>query len=100
MIILYRPLPNSKHELVRTPFASEFTASLKIISTDPGKLLIIGDFNIHRDNENPTEINEFIAILYSHNLQQHVTQGAHLGLGDIKTDRWSCEELPCGFQNN
>ena len=50
----------------------------ELLLHDPGKLLILGDFNAHWDHANTTEANEFKGILNSHDLQQHVTQGTHI----------------------
>jgi endonuclease/exonuclease/phosphatase (EEP) superfamily protein YafD len=45
----------------------------------PGKVLIIGDFNIHWDDQNNAECKHFMDILDSFDLVQHVDFATHIG---------------------
>ena len=58
-------------------FLSEFGSLLEHYITTPGALMITGDFNLHADNKSdPTCIN-FLQLLESFNLRQHVREPAH-----------------------
>src|SRR6218665_4123776 len=63
----------------RTPavFLQEFTTLLSIAATTPYEFLITGDFNIHVDNPSISFTREFLALLSSTNLTQHVIFPTH-----------------------
>ena len=42
-----------------------------------GKLLIMGDFNIHRDDEKSVETKQFANIVKSYKLNQHINEPTH-----------------------
>ena len=50
---------------------------LKKVSIEHGKLLVLGDFNVHWDNNNAPETKEIKTLLTSNNLKQHVTKSTH-----------------------
>jgi hypothetical protein len=56
---------------------TEFSSLLEILTTTPGKLCIVGDFNIHMDNLASAETKKFQELLTSANLAQHVTMPTH-----------------------
>ncbi|XP_068704693.1 uncharacterized protein [Montipora foliosa] len=72
ILIIYRP-PSSNCIL----FLSEFGSLLEHYITTPGALMITGDFSLHVDNKSdPTCIN-FLQLLESFNLRQHVREPTH-----------------------
>ena len=77
LIVVYRIPPNSKNGIKRNTFALEFSSMLEKISLEPGKLLLVGDFNIHWDNKDSSETKEIESLLVSHNLHQHVEESTH-----------------------
>jgi exonuclease III len=77
MIVIYRIPPNSKNGLKRSEFIAEFTNLLEKTSIEPGKLLILGDFNVNWDNKNSQETKELESLLNSYNLEQHVHESTH-----------------------
>ena len=49
MIVIYRIPPNSKHGVQKSAFISEFYDLIERLSIQSGKLLIVGNFNVHWD---------------------------------------------------
>ena len=60
-------------------FLEEFSKLLESITADQRhkRLLIVGDFNIHVDNSNDTTARQFVDLLDSFNLVQHVSEKTH-----------------------
>jgi len=71
-IVLYRP-PNTSLAL----FLEEFSTLLESVAVSPGKLILLGDFNIHVDNSEDTYAKQFLDIVKSFDLVQHVTEPTH-----------------------
>jgi len=74
-------LPPLKHaSLCLSPF---FTASLigptfiSPAATTPHEFLITGDFNLHLDHPDNSQVKQFLAALYYTNLTQHVPFSTH-----------------------
>ena len=72
LCVLYRP-PNS----LINDFLKEFQSYMDGIITSPGKLLLVGDFNIKFDLKSDPSTIKFTDALTSLNLKQHVTSGTH-----------------------
>ena len=77
LIVVYRVPPNMKNGIQKGSFLSEFGDLLEKVSIEPGKLLIMGDFNIHMDLPKASESNQFHHLLKSYNLEQHVKEPTH-----------------------
>ena len=67
LCVIYRPPKLSISE-----FLTEFSNYLELLSVSSGKLLIVGDFNIHVDDANCPHASKFLSILESFSLTQHV----------------------------
>ena len=72
VFIIYRPPPSAKNKLTFPMFMDEFPQFLADAVLTAGKLLIMGDFNIHMNSEN-RESEQFKALLDTYNLSQHVS---------------------------
>ena len=72
ILIIYRP-PSSNCIL----FLTEFGSLLEHYITTPGALMITGDFNLHLDNKSDPTCNNFLQLLESLNLRQHVREPTH-----------------------
>ena len=59
-------------------FLQDFTAYADSVATSSGKLLILGDFNIHVDNPDSVEGKRFINTLSGLNLEQHINTPTHI----------------------
>jgi hypothetical protein len=73
MVTVYRP-PSSKPEL----FLEEFAGCLELLVAIPGRLLVVGDFNIHVDNLGNPFSCKFISLIESFDLVQHVLDPTHI----------------------
>lgn len=71
LVIVYRP-PGPY-----TVFLSEFADFLTNLVVSTEKVLIVGDFNIHMDNENDTLRSAFLSITDSIGFCQHVNKPTH-----------------------
>ena len=56
----------------------EFGSLLEQYVTDSSSLLITGDFNFHVDNNLDKSSQDFLALIDSFNLKQHVCSPTHL----------------------
>ena len=77
IVVIYRIPPRKENKLKQTDFLEEFTELLERGSMDTGKLLILGDFNIHWDDKKCSETKKFTSLLKAHNLEQHVSEPTH-----------------------
>ena len=69
---IYRPLSSSKFSKPFSVFLDEFSSFLSLAATTPHEYLITGDFNIHLDNASDNLTSQFLSLLSSFNLTQHV----------------------------
>ena len=72
IVPVYRP-PKTLHSL----FLEQFEILMDSVMTKPGKLLCIGDFNIHFENERCRASRNFRAMLNGLGLDQRVTEPTH-----------------------
>ena len=77
LIVVYRPVPSTKHGLTVSMFLEEFSTYLESIITSPGHLLILGDFNFHVDCLHDPDATQFLNLLKSYNLSQFVSGTTH-----------------------
>jgi len=73
---IYRPPSESKHTTTFSTFLDEFRSFLEHAATTPHDFIITGDFNIHVNKSERQSI-QFLDLLHSHNLNQHVTFPTH-----------------------
>ena len=76
IFIIYRPPPSAVNKLTFTGFMDEFTEFLIEAVMTAGKLLILGDFNVHV-NSASSESDKFQSLLDIYNLSQNVTSPPH-----------------------
>ena len=58
-------------------FLQDFADYLAVLSASPSKLVIVGDFNIHWDDQANADTKKFVDIMKSHDLLQHVCDSTH-----------------------
>ena len=75
--IVYRPPPNGKNGLSFKGFNNDFCDFLDSTILDYDKLLMVGDFNLHIDDENDKNAATFLNVTESYDLTQHVTAPTH-----------------------
>ena len=76
-VIIYRPPYSEQHRVTVKTFLSEFEALMEDIIISNGYLLILGDFNLHVDDIQCLEAQQFLDLITSLGLVQHVTGSTH-----------------------
>jgi hypothetical protein len=77
LVIVYRP-PSQSSKCSEGQFISDFADFLQLLVVSTGKLLIVGDFNIHTDVVTNSSAVKLQSILQSFGLSQHVNGPTHL----------------------
>ena len=77
-VLIYRPPPSQKNKQTFNDFIGDFSTLLEESLAKNGKLIILGDFNIHAENENDPCGKVFLQLLKTSNLQQHVKYPTHI----------------------
>ena len=77
LVIVYRP-PSQSTKCSEGQFLSDFSDFLQILVVTSGKLLIVGDLNIHTDVATNSTAIKLQSILQSFGLSQHVHGPTHL----------------------
>jgi len=73
VIALYRPPPSRKNGLTIAMFKDEFSKLLETTNQSKGRLVILGDFNMHSDKPDNPDTKHLLKLLDLHDLRQHVT---------------------------
>ena len=74
---IYRPPSSSTHSKPFSVFLDDFSSFLSSTATTPHEFIITGDFNTHLDNHADTLTSQFLSLLSSFNLSQHVHFPTH-----------------------
>lgn len=77
IMIIYRLIPTQENKLKRAQFLKELAGYLELSVTLSGKLLLVGDFNVHWDCPENSEKLELESLIDSFNLVQHVEGPTH-----------------------
>ena len=77
IVIISRPPLSSNRVCTTDLFMVEFGSLLEQYVTDSSSLLITGDFNLHIDNNLDKSSQDFLALIDSFNLKQHVCSPTH-----------------------
>ena len=80
IITIYRIPPSQANGIHQGDFIQQFSSLLEVVSTLPGHLLILGDFNIHWDKPGNPERIEFVDLIDTFGLKQLVNKPTHTGL--------------------
>jgi hypothetical protein len=78
LVNIYRPPSSSKHGQCSSVFLDEFSTYIDSMSTMSGRLLGTGDFNYHFDDALKTDASEFRKLMFSLNLNQHISEPTHI----------------------
>ena len=76
-LIVYRPPTSSGNNLSTELSMNEFSSLLESYITKTGSLVIAGNFNFHIDDTTDTVAANFLSLLESFDLQQHVRSCTH-----------------------
>ena len=77
VIVVYRPPSSSKNSPNFNVFMEEFNNMLESCMLANGKLIILGDFNIHMDDTTSASASKFGDLLLEYGLHQHVSGPTH-----------------------
>ena len=77
-IIIYRVPPSKKNKIKKGAFITEFGDLIEQSSSLTGKLVILGDFNIHMELSDDGECRQLSALLDSFGLVQHVSGSTYV----------------------
>lgn len=72
LMVIYYPGYSLKHKFTKHQFTEEFREIISPFTVDPLPLIIMGDFNIHVTDVCDRDTNEFLEMLKSVDLVQHV----------------------------
>jgi len=78
-VIIYRIPPSTKNKIQKCAFIKELGDLLESTATLPGKLILLGDFNVHIDCRDDSEGQQLTSLINSFNLTQHVSGATHIG---------------------
>lgn len=97
VFVIYRPPYSHEHPVGFGIFLQELSDHLEQILIADQKLLIVGDFNVHFENENSRETSQLKVLLDSLGLIQHVRKPTHISghMLDLVITR-ACDELDIG----
>jgi len=76
-LVIYRVPPSSKNNIKKSSFIDEFGELLELTSTLSGKIVILGDFNVHMDLTSDHEAVQLSSLLESFGMAQHVSGPTH-----------------------
>ncbi|KAJ8017673.1 hypothetical protein HOLleu_44756 [Holothuria leucospilota] len=77
VIVVYRPPYSASHPVSFTTFLSEFSDLLENVVPGPHNLIILGDFNIHVDDQCDPSTLRFTDLLDSFDLENKVSSATH-----------------------
>ena len=72
-----RPPPSATCRVPFSKFLDEFSSFLSLAATTAHEFIITGDFNIHLDNPTDALTSQFLSVLSSFSLTQHVDFPTH-----------------------
>ena len=75
--VLYRPPSGGKTGQPVSIFLQEFQEYVDSHASSTGKLLIVGDFNLHMEIPSNPDASRFKDLIFSLNLQQHISTPTH-----------------------
>ena len=77
IVVFYRPPTSPQNGLTTTAFLDEWSTFMSQLTICKSELIVVGDVNIHIDNQTLHHTVEFIQSLESHGLQQHIQVPTH-----------------------
>ncbi len=77
LVSIYRPPPSRTNGHTFKNFMDEIGSYFENLVVSTGMLLIMGDFNIHVDNTGDKEGSDFLALVESLDMTQHVSEATH-----------------------
>ena len=76
-VLVYRPPPSTENGFTTSQFLDEFDEFLLYVNTLSGKIIMLGDFNVHVNNPSKYGVPRFLASLDGTGFQQHIEGPTH-----------------------
>ncbi|XP_072015021.1 uncharacterized protein [Amphiura filiformis] len=77
-VIVYRPPPSSENKFTTSKFLSEFDDFLMFVNTLSGKIIFLGDFNVHVNKPERADVAHYLSSLEGIGFHQHVVGPTHI----------------------
>jgi len=77
IVTVYRPPPSKKNKLKVSSFLNDFEEFLSFVNLLPGKIILLGDFNVHYDLPSKWDVKRFSTTLESADFMQHIVGPTH-----------------------
>lgn len=77
LITIYRPPPSTKNGLTTKMFFDDFSQIVENLTATANRCLITGDFSFHIGDKDNNEAKQFIDLMNSGALEQHVNSPTH-----------------------
>ena len=74
---IYRPPPSKQNKLKTKDFFLQWSSECEKLALCKNRIIIVGDFNFHLDDCKNRETMQFLTLLHSYGLQQHVQESTH-----------------------
>jgi exonuclease III len=78
LCVIYRPPPSKQNGFTNSLFFDEWASYLDELAVTPQELIITGDLNFHLDKPDSPDVHQFLGLLESHSLVQHVRAATHI----------------------
>ena len=75
--VVYRIPPFTENQLKVPNFLENFDEFVSLVDLLPGKILLLGDLNVHYDVPSKSDVRRFSTILASNGLVQHIIGPTH-----------------------
>ena len=92
LVVIYRPPQSPANGFKISDFLTEFDSYMDEIVLLPGKLLLVGDFNVHWNKPEKLDVKEYTNTLSSANLQQQIDTATHVSGNILDHVICSCDE--------
>ena len=76
-VVVYRMLSSTSNKLQKSQFIDDLADYLELAANLPGRLLLVGNFNVHWDWKDDHECKQLMTVLDSYNVIQHVSGPTH-----------------------
>ena len=77
VVVIYRPPPSQPNGIKKSSFIEEFGDLMELTATLSGKLIVLGDFNVHVDCKSDPETTDLQSLFDCFDLVQHVDGATH-----------------------
>ena len=78
IVLVYRPPPSQTNKLTSKMFLSDLSELLDLYALDHSRIIYLGDFNVRINKPSQSDTVEYVNLLTSHGLHQHVKQPTHI----------------------